>query len=203
MTAVTVQNGMNSGAQTAALLEPTKQSPPWLTRSLAALGDGFRPMIPEAAALTTGQRRWVEQAEERLGSHLVPALGAEIGKCVAVLQAQFPAREIDEGTAAARAEGYLMALDGVPLFALREAVKRAMRGEAGLNPSYMPKAPELRALVDRLSLPARAHRVHLRRLLEAEVERTPTPEERARVRDLVENLKASLAAPVEDIRKGQ
>jgi ribosomal protein L17 len=160
-------------------------------------------MIPEAAALTTDQRRWVEQAGERLGSHLVPASAADVGRSVAVLQAQFPAREIDEGTAAARAEGYLMALDGVPLFAIREAVKRFMQSDAGLNPSYMPKAPELRALVDRLSLPARAHRVHLRRLLEAEVERTPTPEERARVRDLVENLKASLAAPVEDIRKGQ
>jgi len=144
----------------------------------------------------------VEQAGDRLGFHLAPASAAEVGKCVAVLQAQFPVREIDEGTAAARAEGYLMALDGVPLFAIREAVRRVMRGEAGLNPSYMPKAPELRALVDQISLPARAHRVHLRRLAEAKVERTTTPEERARVRDLVEALKASLVAP-EDIRKGQ
>ncbi len=57
----------------------------------------------------------------------------------------------------------------------------------------MPTPPELKALVDRISLPARAHRVQLSRLLKARVERTPTPEERQRVKELTANLVASLA----------
>lgn len=108
----------------------------------------------------------------RLEVHLVPADAAEVARCVAILQAQFRDREVSEDVATARAEGYLMALDGVPAFALRELVRLVVSGqEESLSPKYMPTSAELRRLVDRLSLPARGHRLQLRRLLEAEVER--------------------------------
>lgn len=178
---------------TAALLEPTKLSPPWLTRSLGALGEGFRPTIPEAFALTEAQRTTVGTRAERLAQHLGSASAAEIGKCIAILQAQFREREVDDGSAAARAEGYLMALEGVPLFALREAVRRVMRADAGLNTSFMPKAPEMRALVNEIAQPARFHLVQLRRLLEAKVERAPSERDRERVREMAASLAAALA----------
>lgn len=176
----------------AALLEPTKLSPPWLTRSLDALGDGFRPTIPEAYALTADQRAKVEAACFRLDQHLSPAPAAEIGKCVAILQAQYREREVEEVSAAVRAEGYLMALDGVPLFALREAVRRVMQGDGGVNPSFMPKGPELRALVNQISLPARVHLMKMRKLLDAKVEAPPSAEARARVAALMADLSKSL-----------
>lgn len=108
----------------------------------------------------------------RLDRHLSDADAPEVAKCIAVLQAQFPARETDDQSTAARAEGYLLALDGVPLFALREAVRLVLSGKAeGVNTRWMPTSAQIRELADRLALPAKAHRVQLRRLLEAEVER--------------------------------
>ena len=187
MTAITTTD------PTAALLEPTKLSPTWLLRSLGALGEGFRPTIPEAFALTEAQRTTVETRAERLAQHLGSASAAEIGKCIAILQAQFREREIDDGSAAARAEGYLMALEGVPLFALREAVRRVMRADAGFNTSFMPKAPEMRAFVNQIAQPARFHLVQLRRLLEAKVERAPNEQDRERVREMAAALAAALA----------
>lgn len=182
----------------AALLDPIKSSPTWLVRSIGALGHEFRPTIPEAFALMEGQRAKVEEMCSRLVGHLAPAEAADIGKYVAILQAQFREREMEDVSAAARAEGYLMALDGVPLFALREAVRLAMRGAAGLNPSFMPKAPELRALVDKISLPARAHLVSLRRLLDAKVERS---ERGGGERELPAEVIALLASPAGDRKR--
>lgn len=161
---------VGSSTNLAALLEPARLSPLWLTRSVGALGDGFRPTIPAAFALTDPQRAWVEEAHARLEPRLAPASVAEIGKWCAVLQAQFETAEKDPDIAAARAEGLLIALEGVPLFALQEAVRRIMQDRAGLDRRFMPKGPELRALVDEIAQPARAYRVQLRRLLDARVE---------------------------------
>lgn len=108
---------------------------------------------------------------------------------MAVLQAQFPVRETDDASAAVRAEGYLLALDGVPLFALREAVRLVLSGKAeGISPKWMPTSAQLRELTDKLSLPARWHAVQLRRLLEAEVEREIPEDERARVASRLRGL---------------
>lgn len=108
----------------------------------------------------------------RLEAHLHPASDEELGVTFAMLQSAFPAGNLAEGEARANARAYMIALEGVPSFALAEAVRLILRGEAGLDRRFMPTPPELRALVDRLSLRARAHRVQLRRLLEAEVEPT-------------------------------
>jgi len=158
----------------AALLEPSRLSPPWLMRSIGALAGGLRPMIPERFALTDRQRQITAEMLSRLSLHLAPASAADVAKCVAVLQAQFDTGERDQAIAAARAEGYLIALEGVPLFALQEAVKRVLRPTGTVGAKFMPKAPELRALANEISLPARAHHVAMRRLLEATVERAHT-----------------------------
>lgn len=159
-------------AAVAALLEPSRLSPHWLMRSIGALAGGLRPTIPEHFALTERQRQLTEEMLSRLSLHLAPASAGDVAKCVAVLQAQFDTGERDQAIAAARAEGYLIALDGVPLFALQEAVKRILRPSGTVGAKFMPKAPELRALVNEIALPARAHQVALRRLLEATVERS-------------------------------
>ncbi|MFG1454560.1 hypothetical protein V5F44_20260 [Xanthobacter sp. V2C-8] len=155
----------------AALLEPLSASPQWLKSSLSAVSADFRPMIPEASALTEIQRRTVTEMCSRLEAHLRPASDDDLGVGFAMLQAAFPAANLAEGEARANARAYMIALDGVPSFALAEAVRLILRGEAGLDRRFMATPPELRALVDRLTLPARAHRVQLRRLLEAQVER--------------------------------
>lgn len=114
----------------------------------------------------------MEETSSRLAAHLGAADPAEVAKCVAILQAQFPVRETSDVSAAARAEGYMLALEGVPLFAMKEAVRRVLKGEVpDISPKFMPTSAQLRDLVNRISLPARAHAVQMRRLLSAEVEK--------------------------------
>ncbi|WP_454917326.1 hypothetical protein [Xanthobacter sediminis] len=170
MTDGTALQAPRQADQRAALLEPLSASPQWLKSSLSAVSADFRPKLPEASALTESQRRTVMEMCSRLGGHLRPASDEELGVSFAMLQSAFPAANLADGEARANARAYMVALEGVPSFALAEAVRLILRGEAGLDRRFMPTPPELRALVDRLSLPARAHRVQLRRLLEAEVE---------------------------------
>jgi hypothetical protein len=123
--------------------------------------------------LTAEQRSLVELRLSRLSDCLLPAPPAEIGKWCCVLQSALNAANLDPVMAAANAEAYLIALDGAPAFALEEAAKRVLRGKAGLSRAFVPTAPELRGLVDEISLPARWYALRLRRLLDAEVEREP------------------------------
>ncbi|MFG1399857.1 hypothetical protein [Roseixanthobacter pseudopolyaromaticivorans] len=108
-----------------------------------------------------------------MASHLAPASPADIGKWCSVLQASLHTRELEPALAAANAEGFLIALEDAPAFALQEAVRRILKAKSECSKTFVPPAPELRALVDEISLPARWHAVQLRRLLDAEVEREP------------------------------
>lgn len=194
MTAVTVAKQPDPRA----LLDPLRVSPQWLTSSLSAVSADFRPTIPEASALTVGQRRTVEKMEARLGERLQPATDEQVAVTYSVLKSAFPGARLEPEEARANAAAYLMALDGVPAFALEEAVKQVLRGNAGINRSFMPTAPELRAIADRLALPARAHAVALRRLQEASVV-TRAP---AAPRELPEAVKAFLATPFQSENTG-
>lgn len=164
-----------------ALLDPLTASPPWLIGCVKALGEGLRPKIPKAFALTTEQRATVTEMSSRLAQHLAPASPADIGAVLALLQCAFPAAAMDAVTARAHVRAYALALEGVPAFALDEAARRILRGEAGLKHAFMPTPPQLRDTANEASRPARWHAVQLRRLLDAEVEREVSEEERARV----------------------
>ena len=118
----------------------------------------------------------------RLAGHLEPAGVDDVARCVGMIQAQYPGSQSSPEAAQAAMAGYLLSLEGCPLFALQEAVKRVLRRQApGINPKFMPAAPELRGLVDSISLNARWHLKRLERLLSAEVEREITDAERERV----------------------
>lgn len=124
----------------------------------------------------------------RLAAHLAPASDEEIATAFAMLRLQFPARDMDAGEARAVARGFLMAMRGVPAFALEEAVVRILSCQAGINPDFMPTGPRVRQIADEISIKARWHAVQLRRLLEAEVEREIPEDERARVASRLRGL---------------
>ena len=105
-----------------------------------------------------------------------------------MLRAAFPAADVEPGQARAVVRGFLMALEGVPAFALDEGVRRVLRGQAGLPAGFMPTPPQFRQVVDDISLPARWYARRLRFLLEAPVEREVSPEERARVAALLRGI---------------
>lgn len=184
-----------------ALLDPLNASPQWLIGCVKALGEGIRPKIPEAFALTAEQRTTVAEMSSRLARHLAPASPADIGAVLALLQCAFPSAPMDPMAAKANVRGYALALEGVPAFALDEAARRILKGEAGLKHAFLPTPPQLRDVANEASRPARWHAVQLRRLLEAEVEPETSPEARERVRAMVADLAASLPPP-RDRRRG-
>ena len=194
MTVPAAQSQAPKPDPTAALLAPSEHSPGWLKQRLSALTADFSPSIPEALALTDAQRVAVQTMADRLAAHLSASSTDDVVSAVAQMRVVMPTGGLDDGQAAAAGRAYLIALEGAPRFALQEAVRLVLRGEAGLDMRFMPTPPELRALVDRLSLPARAHRVQLLRLLKARVERGTSAGERERVKDLARSLAASLAA---------
>lgn len=158
-----------------ALLNPSLTAPPWLKRSLDALTVDYPPRLPHHAGLTEGQRVHVEERLARLVQCLKPATSDEAAAFVVWVQDQFGTPDMDQDALRRRQEGFLIALEGVPSFALDEACRLILQKKAGFDPRYMPKAPELRGLLDRITANAAAHRVQLYRLLQAKVDAPRMP----------------------------
>lgn len=115
----------------------------------------------------------MEARLSRLVQCLAPATSDESAAFVVSLQDQFASGDMDLDALRRRQEGFLIALEGVPAFALDEAYRQILQKRAGFDPRFMPRPPELRGLLDKISEPARAHRVQLHRLLQAKVEAEP------------------------------
>lgn len=105
---------------------------------------------------------------------------------VAKLLLAFPTANMSEAIAAARKEGYQVALCDVPTWAVDAAGKRWMRGEVGVladqpNLSFPPSPPQLRLLaLDELAT-VRGSSIRANKLLNAKVRKEISPEERERV----------------------
>lgn len=70
----------------------------------------------------------------------------ELAEALQVLFAALPSSNAGEATEL-RMRAYLLALDGIPAVALRDAVTRILKGTAGLdNPKFVPTPPELAKL---------------------------------------------------------
>ncbi len=134
----------------------------------------------------------------RLEDRFRPASDEQIATAFALLQAAFPAAKLQDGEAKANAMAYMIGLEGVPPFALDEAVRKVLRGSAGLNKSFMPTPPELRALADRIAAPAVTHKTDLQRLLRARIERRAP----SGPREIPEAVKAFLANPFQSENTG-
>lgn len=135
----------------------------------------------------------MEQRLSVLNGKLAPASVDQIGAFVVSLQDQFGLPEMDADALRRRQEGYLIALDGVPAFALDEAYRMILqRRVPEFDPRYMPKGPELRELLDRISRPARYHAVRLRHLLDAKVERPVQRATAEAVAALVQGIAAKM-----------
>ncbi len=112
---------------------------------------------------------------------LAAAGPAEIATCVSIVRAGLRSKQSDEVSEAAGAEVFMMVLQGLPAFALREAALRIVAGKAGLSQTFVPTAAEMRKVAVEIMANARWHAKRLELLLAAEIEREITDEERARV----------------------
>lgn len=123
-----------------------------------------------------------------------PASEDDVAAEVYRLFAGFPSRAGEAETSVElRAEAYMDGLEGVPLWAIRDARKRVMRGEVKGSVTFAPSPPEF-AQVARwvVAKTTSLHRT-LVALLGAEIE-APEPDdaERARMADRMARLQQSL-----------
>ncbi|MFG1283361.1 hypothetical protein [Xanthobacter autotrophicus] len=187
-------NELTAGAvaRSEALLNPNLTAPPWLKSSLDALTADYPPRLPHHAGLTEDQRTRVEARLSRLVQCLEPATSDEAATFIVSVQDQFGTPDMDPDALRRRQEGFLIALEGVPAFALDEAYRRILQKRAGFDPRFMPRPPELRGLLDQIAEAAFMHRVQLHRLLQAKVEAPRMP---AGPRALPPEVSALLARP--------
>lgn len=81
---------------------------------------------------------------------------------------------------------YANALEGVPLWALREVIGNISRGSVpGLNPDFMPTAPRIRQLVDERTERSDLEAREIRTLLDAPVVGADNPEMAAAVQKVI------------------
>jgi hypothetical protein len=100
----------------------------------------------------------------------------------------FPGERLSDLESKARAEAYLVALDGMPAWCVDRAVAwwlQGANGEGGENYAFAPSPPQLRRLAEKAALPERARRHRIDQLLKARIYTDPTPEMRAKVADLM------------------
>lgn len=103
--------------------------------------------------MTTEERSTLSQliAEVEPYAEAKPDIAATLREVVGLLLA-FPAANVSEAAAKARSAAYEIALDDVPTWAVRAAVKRWLRGDVAClgeraNLAFPPSPPQLRGLV--------------------------------------------------------
>ncbi len=111
---------------------------------------------------------------------------------LARLLACFPSQAQSDTPADLRMEGYFEALSGVPAWAVAEARGRILRGEVTLGHGFCPTPPELARIVQLVLRPMRVDLDDLRKILAAANPQEPTPQERRRVVEGFQKLRADL-----------
>ena len=120
--------------------------PEWLVSKTTLLaGLNRHQSLPEALRLTSQQRKWVEDhltvLEASLG-FLTPneiSTISEVGNFLLVYTNQ----NLSEETARARAYAYWAALDDMPEWVLKAAIRRWHRGEIGVEVNYSWPTPAM------------------------------------------------------------
>ena len=89
-----------------------------------------------------------------------------------LIQEYAPSR-LDDRTVSIKAEAYLDAVEDLPAWTVRAAVRRWRRGEVSADPAtldFAPKPARLRGIAERMVLVARGQAARLQRVLDAKPE---------------------------------
>lgn len=155
-------------------------------------------ILPKSLMPTGAKRSFIDERIGEIGALIDPDLPAqkaddrERGRIITELMIVYASQLTEEQTIA-HGNVYRMALDDVPSWALREAVRGWLKGSVGdgreAKRSFLPPAPILRDHALSLVAGLKGQRVMLRRLLDAQEEPPPlTDEQRARAQAHVANL---------------
>lgn len=178
-------------------LNPTTPfSQPWLSNLRRGMGrEGGKPTLMSGFSLTTQDLEKIRQTISNYRRQITaapgerPAIAAELAKLVSA----FPMQGQSDSPVSLRVEAYFEALGMAPAWAVREARLRVVRGqEPTLNKSFAPTPPELAEIVRSILRPHRNDLADLETLAQIEPTFDPSPEERARVAEGFDKLKAEL-----------
>lgn len=167
----------------------TLSLPAWLQRSVSGLTVGWEDVtradgakarmrvwtIARSLSPTAETRRAIESRISDL-SRILAAVDVDVALArVTEMLLAFPMPAGGQSAATARARGYIAALDDLPSWAVSEACRRWLRGDAGdgHNYAFSPTPPVLRRIAESAVVQARVQLDKLEQLLEAKVVEDP------------------------------
>lgn len=186
--------------------------PDWLASQLAAvsdLGAGRTEVDPvtrqitarvatiPASRMPTGPQRTA--IARRIADLQAATEAGPVGETIAALgdliQEYAPTR-LDDRTVSIKAEAYLDAVEDLPAWTIRAAIRRWRRGEVSADPAtldFAPKPARLRAIAERMVLVARGQAARLQRVLDAKPEERITDAQMAANSEKLSGLIAKTA----------
>lgn len=173
---------------------PTPFSEPWLGGLRRMLGSrNGKPALMGGRRLTAAERRKIEGHISNLYLWLAPATAGDkaVTASLARLVAAFPQQGQENVSADLRIDAYYAALAGLPAWTVVTAVNDILAGKTAYGRPWGPWPVELGDECRKLLKPVSDDLRGLQGLLAAEQEWEPSPEERKRVEEGFQHLRAS------------
>lgn len=163
--------------------------PPWLATQIASVSDlgagrtildpvtkaivGQVATIPKSRMPTGAQRAAIAQRIEDLEQAARPGPTNRIIAILGELVAEYATARLDADTADIKIGAYRDAVEDLPAWAVREAIRRWRRGDVSGDTrdlDFAPKPARLRRLAEGIAATASGQAIRLRRILAAEAE---------------------------------
>lgn len=179
-------------------LVPADKQTASITHRLWALlreSDSFRnDAIPDRLALTKPERAMLEVRLQEIDRHLAPARPAAIKRSVGMVKGLMASTAVDGQSAAQVLDGYAMVLAQFPQAVVEDVCMRFLDGRLG-NRVYAPTPAEIahECRKDPDLVEAKAERYRIESVLNAEVYRTPSPQEQSEIQNEFNRLVADMA----------
>ena len=152
-------------------------------------------MISARSAASSSERQMLELRRMELERANAAAPMKNLRVALQTLLGGFPTASGAVDDARKTVDTYLLALDGQPYYAVREAVKRFLKGKVERKEhSFAPKAPELVREVERIATTYRAEQYQIGLILDARIEPEPDEGMRKGAVERWEQIKADMLA---------
>lgn len=142
-------------------------------------------------------RAALQSRRAELGAGLTRSEPRDIVERVARLFMRFPSSRLPDDVAKATLAAYAHDLALFPLWAIDTAFLAVIAGQADTSKAFAPSSIELRKACEKAMQPVYEELAELTRILNAEVYREPTPDEKARVQALFDDLRDELKMNVD------
>lgn len=155
--------------------------------------------IPKSQMPTGPQRLAIAQRIEELQAASRPGPTPRLIGILAELVAEYATARLDEDTADIKITAYRDAVEDLPAWAVREAIRRWRRGDVSGDTrdlDFAPKPARLRRIAQGIAATATGQAIRLQRILDAEAEEPISEAEREANAKRADDLAKQIAAPV-------